>query len=141
MLHERAHGGSVAALRGRTAMAPLGYSIPAFPWYIDQTIGGAVATGSHGSTLRFGSVSSQARPPHPSPCMWRLRGGQERAWNVQLRNVGTWERLQQSDISNMVSVHVLQSATCASSHRPHATSTLTPFTAGNTFFCIAHAQQ
>ncbi|KAK9838533.1 hypothetical protein WJX81_005953 [Elliptochloris bilobata] len=43
----------------KTAKAPLGYSIPASPWYIDQTVGGAVATGTHGSSLRFGSLSSQ----------------------------------------------------------------------------------
>lgn len=47
----------------RTAKAPLGYTLPAFPWYIDQTVGGAVATGTHGSSLQFGSLSSQARPP------------------------------------------------------------------------------
>ena len=47
----------------RTAKAPLGYTLPAFPWYIDQTVGGAVATGTHGSSLQFGSLSSQVRPP------------------------------------------------------------------------------
>lgn len=44
----------------RTASAPLGYSLPAFPWYIDQSIGGAVATGSHGSSMLYGSLASQA---------------------------------------------------------------------------------
>jgi len=48
-------------VRCRTAKAPLGYSIPASPWYIDQTVGGAVSSGTHGSSLRFGSLSSQAR--------------------------------------------------------------------------------
>ncbi|KDD76265.1 hypothetical protein H632_c292p1 [Helicosporidium sp. ATCC 50920] len=38
---------------------PLGWTLPAFSWFIDQTIGGAVSTGTHGSTLRFGSLSSQ----------------------------------------------------------------------------------
>ena len=47
-------------VRCRTAKAPLGYSIPAAPWYIDQTVGGAVSSGTHGSSLRFGSLSSQA---------------------------------------------------------------------------------
>ena len=61
----------------RTAKAPLGYTLPAFPWYIDQTVGGAVSTGTHGSSLQFGSLSSQARPPahrssiaHESACQW-----------------------------------------------------------------------
>ena len=43
----------------RTAKSPLGYSLPAFPWYIDQSIGGALATGTHGSSFRYGSLSSQ----------------------------------------------------------------------------------
>lgn len=37
----------------------MGYSLPAFPWYIDQSIGGAVSTGTHGSSFRYGSLSSQ----------------------------------------------------------------------------------
>ena len=36
-----------------------GYTLAAFPWFIDQTIGGAVATATHGSSLRHGSLSSQ----------------------------------------------------------------------------------
>ena len=36
-----------------------GYTIPAFPWFIDQTVAGAVATATHGSSLRHGSLSSQ----------------------------------------------------------------------------------
>ena len=39
----------------------MGYSLPAFPWYIDQSIGGAVSTGSHGSSLWYGSLASQVR--------------------------------------------------------------------------------
>lgn len=42
-------------------MASDGYTLAAFPWFIDQTVGGAVATGTHGSTMRFGSLSTQAR--------------------------------------------------------------------------------
>ncbi|KAK9791383.1 hypothetical protein WJX73_008541 [Symbiochloris irregularis] len=42
-----------------TPLAPMGYSLPAFTWYIDQTIGGAVATGSHGSSLWYGGLASQ----------------------------------------------------------------------------------
>lgn len=34
-------------------------TLPAFPWYIDQTIGGAVATATHGSSLQYGSLSQQ----------------------------------------------------------------------------------
>ncbi len=45
----------------RTPAAPLGYSVGAFSFIIDQTVGGAVATGTHGSTLQHGSLSSQAR--------------------------------------------------------------------------------
>lgn len=40
---------------------PKGWVLPAFSWYIDQTIGGAVATGTHGSSMRWGSISSQVR--------------------------------------------------------------------------------
>ncbi|CAK0783638.1 hypothetical protein CVIRNUC_006837 [Coccomyxa viridis] len=43
-----------------TAKAPQGYTLPAFAWYVDQTVGGAVATGTHGSTMHYGSLSSQA---------------------------------------------------------------------------------
>ena len=38
---------------------PSGWTLPAFSWYLDQTIGGAVATGTHGSSMRYGSLSSQ----------------------------------------------------------------------------------
>ena len=43
----------------RTAKAPQGYTLPAFAWYVDQTMGGAVSTGTHGSTMHYGSLSSQ----------------------------------------------------------------------------------
>lgn len=36
-----------------------GYSLPTFPWFIDQTVGGAVATGTHGSSIEYGSLSSE----------------------------------------------------------------------------------
>ena len=36
-----------------------GWTLPAFTWWTDQTIGGAVATGSHGSSMKYGSLSSQ----------------------------------------------------------------------------------
>lgn len=38
---------------------PKGWTLPAFSWFIDQTIAGAVATGTHGSSMRWGSLSSQ----------------------------------------------------------------------------------
>jgi hypothetical protein len=38
---------------------PNGWTLPAFSYFIDQTIGGAVATGSHGSSFQHGSLSSQ----------------------------------------------------------------------------------
>jgi len=41
------------------ALAEIGYALPAVPWFIDQTIGGAIATATHGSSLTYGSVSSQ----------------------------------------------------------------------------------
>lgn len=52
-----------AAPACRTPKAPLGYSLKMFAWYIDQTVGGAVATGTHGSSLKWGSLSSQVQPP------------------------------------------------------------------------------
>ena len=38
---------------------PAGWTLPAFSYFIDQTIGGAVATGTHGSSFQHGSLSSQ----------------------------------------------------------------------------------
>ena len=40
---------------------PEGWTLPAFSWFIDQTIGGAISTGTHGSSMRWGSLSSQLR--------------------------------------------------------------------------------
>ena len=34
-------------------IAEMGYALPAVPWFIDQTIGGAVATATHGSSLSY----------------------------------------------------------------------------------------
>ncbi|GFH17373.1 FAD-binding PCMH-type domain-containing protein, partial [Haematococcus lacustris] len=42
-----------------TARAPAGWTLPAFPWYVYQTVGGAVATGTHGSSLKWGTMSNQ----------------------------------------------------------------------------------
>lgn len=42
-----------------TKLEKVGYTLPTFPWYIDQTLCGAIATGSHGSSLKFGSLSSE----------------------------------------------------------------------------------
>ena len=36
-----------------------GYTLGNFPWFTFQTVGGAVATGSHGSSLTYGSLSSE----------------------------------------------------------------------------------
>jgi hypothetical protein len=36
-----------------------GWTLPAFSWFVDQTIGGAVATNTHGSSLEHGSLSDQ----------------------------------------------------------------------------------
>ncbi|CAL5225804.1 g8581 [Coccomyxa viridis] len=43
----------------KTSTSPTGYVILAAPQYIDQTVAGAIATGTHGSTLVDGSLSSQ----------------------------------------------------------------------------------
>lgn len=43
-----------------TEAAPAGYTLPASPWFVYQTIGGALATGTHGSSLIHNSLSSQA---------------------------------------------------------------------------------
>lgn len=42
-----------------TRKAPAGYTLPAFPWFVYQSIGGAVSTGTHGSSLTWGSLSNQ----------------------------------------------------------------------------------
>jgi len=44
----------------RSKKAPQGYTLPAFSWFIDQTIGGAIATATHGSSFLHGSLSNQA---------------------------------------------------------------------------------
>jgi hypothetical protein len=68
---------------------PLGWTIPAYSWFIDQTVGGACATGTHGSSLRWGSISSQVRglkvilangtmlelnSPNDNPHLWKALG-------------------------------------------------------------------
>jgi FAD/FMN-containing dehydrogenase len=35
-----------------------GWSLPTYSYYIDQTIAGAVATGTHGSSTAYGSISN-----------------------------------------------------------------------------------
>jgi len=35
-----------------------GWTLPAFPWFTFQTIAGAVATGTHGTSMAYGSLSS-----------------------------------------------------------------------------------
>lgn len=36
-----------------------GWTLPAFSWFLDQTIGGAISTATHGSTMKYGSLSAQ----------------------------------------------------------------------------------
>ena len=43
----------------RTSTNPRGWTLKAFSWYIDQSIGGAIATGTHGSSFQYGSMSSE----------------------------------------------------------------------------------
>jgi FAD/FMN-containing dehydrogenase len=43
----------------RYGKQPAGWTLPAFSWFVDQTIGGAVATNTHGSSMQHGSLSSQ----------------------------------------------------------------------------------
>jgi FAD/FMN-containing dehydrogenase len=38
---------------------PRGWTLPTISYFIDQTVGGAVATGTHGSSFEHGSLSSQ----------------------------------------------------------------------------------
>ena len=35
-----------------------GWTLPAYPWFTFQTVGGAVATGTHGTSMRYGSLCS-----------------------------------------------------------------------------------
>ena len=42
-----------------TKDAPRGWTLPAPPFFVLQSIGGAVATGTHGSSLKHKSMSSQ----------------------------------------------------------------------------------
>ncbi len=43
----------------RTMKGPMGWTLPSFAWYIDQTVAGAVSTGTHGSTMKYGTLSGQ----------------------------------------------------------------------------------
>ncbi|KAI8472715.1 MAG: hypothetical protein J3K34DRAFT_519583 [Monoraphidium minutum] len=42
-----------------TEDAPAGWTLPAFPWFVYQSIAGAIATGTHGSSLAWASLSSE----------------------------------------------------------------------------------
>jgi FAD/FMN-containing dehydrogenase len=44
--------------------APAGWTLGAFPWFVHQTIAGAVATNSHGSSLKYKSLSDQVGIGH-----------------------------------------------------------------------------
>lgn len=57
-----------------TSDAPAGWTLPAFPWFVYQTIGGAVATGSHGSSLSYNSLSDQASTTMPIETIRGLAG-------------------------------------------------------------------
>jgi hypothetical protein len=54
-------GGSSEGRNRRRRNDPTGLTLEAFSWFVDQTMGGAVATASHGSSLRQGGLSSQMR--------------------------------------------------------------------------------
>ena len=67
-----------AVVHCSSTRAPYGYSLNMFAWYIDQTVGGAVATGTHGSSMRWGSLSSQARSSAAAYlCFCLLTSGQD----------------------------------------------------------------
>ncbi|EFN59179.1 hypothetical protein CHLNCDRAFT_138071 [Chlorella variabilis] len=38
-----------------------GWTLPAFSWFLDQTIGGAVVTATHGSSMKYASLAAQLR--------------------------------------------------------------------------------
>lgn len=61
----------------RSSKAPQGYTLGGFSWFIDQTLGGAVATATHGSSLLYGSLSSQARAAHAPPLRRPAPGAQQ----------------------------------------------------------------
>jgi FAD/FMN-containing dehydrogenase len=42
-----------------TPAAPAGYTLGAFPWFVYQSVAGAVATGTHGSSMEHNSMSNQ----------------------------------------------------------------------------------
>ena len=65
-----------------------GWVLPAYSWFVDQTIGGAVATNTHGSSMKHASLSSQltalkvvlangtevAFTPEGNPHLWNAFG-------------------------------------------------------------------
>ena len=52
-----------------------GCILASFPGLIDQTVGGAVSTGTHGSSLAHGSLSQQVRCALPPPAYDWLQSG------------------------------------------------------------------
>ncbi|CAD7703073.1 unnamed protein product [Ostreobium quekettii] len=42
-----------------TEVAPRGWTLASYPFWVKQTVAGAIATGTHGSTLKHGSLSQQ----------------------------------------------------------------------------------
>ena len=40
-----------------TALKQSGFTLPSLPILLDQTVGGALATGSHGSSAHYGTLS------------------------------------------------------------------------------------
>lgn len=40
-----------------TLLKPTEYTLPSFPILLNQSVGGAVSTGSHGSSIRYGTIS------------------------------------------------------------------------------------
>lgn len=51
----------VADFLDKLAAYGSGWTLGNFPWFTFQTVGGAVATGSHGSSLSYGSLSNDAQ--------------------------------------------------------------------------------
>jgi FAD/FMN-containing dehydrogenase len=69
-------GGSIAGLTRQ--LKPLGQSLPACGASNGQTIAGAIATGTHGSAVRFGGIQEAVRGLHlavsPGKTVWLVPG-------------------------------------------------------------------
>ncbi len=114
----------------------MGWTLPSFSWYIDQTVAGAVATATHGSSMKYGSISGQVRRNH------ELVTAQAAAANSS-EHSGTWTCMQMPLSGNSIFIlHILGHLLilcCSNCAGVRAGSGVSQWDLGNIFACIQPA--